>query len=209
MTVEPCYAAANDTEDDLMCHELVHFIPVEAVMGCCPETWPYILELGRKGILLSVHYSCKKYCKDCHCKRCGGNGCLDMDIIGLAVECNEMSERNETCHARHGCKENERKRHLPGSVVRSVMAGLFVFGVLLPPENEIVQTEHVECRKGCHHGHPCTPEPVAVEHRCDHLVLREEAREREDTGDCETADEECPVGNRHILAETTHFCIVV
>src|SRR5205085_9796817 len=45
-----------------------------------------------------------------------------------------------------------------------------------------------------------------------YLVLRPEARERDDAADCEPAREESPVGLRHVLAKaahSTHVLLVV
>ena len=48
-----------------------------------------------------------------------------------------------------------------------------------------------------------------MHHRRQHLVLREESRERRNAGNREAADEECYVGDWHILAKSAHFGVVV
>ncbi len=81
--------------------------------------------------------------------------------------------------------------------------------MLFPPENHVVETEHVESGQARNHHKPCAPEPVVLECGGQNLVLGEEAGEGGYARDGQTADKERDVGDGHILAQTVHGRIVV
>ena len=90
-----------------------------------------------------------------------------------------------------------------GSVV------IMSFHILSTPEDAVVQTEHVE---GCHGSDTChnpTNHRTVGKAGGNDLILRAEAREERNTCNGEAADEEGDVGNRHILAQTTHHSHLV
>ena len=139
---------------------------------------------------------------DSNHNRGGSHTPVEVDVIRLTTGGNEMSERQEATQAGHYRQEDERERHRPRCLMRSVMLmSLFVFRT---PEDTVVQTEHIE---GCHGGNTCH-DPTAdgtVVHTCrQDLVLREESRERRNACDGKTGDQESDVGNRHILTQATH-----
>ena len=86
---------------------------------------------------------------------------------------------------------------------------LFVMRVLFPPEYQEVHAEHIEGGEACYHGHPGAPEPVALEHGCQHFVFAEEAREGVDTCNGQTAYKEGDMADRHVFGHASHGGIVV
>ncbi len=89
------------------------------------------------------------------------------------------------------------------------LVAILILRILLPPENKVVKTEHIEGCETRHHCHPCAPEPMTGEHGRQHLIFREKSGERRNTGYGETSDKECPMCNRHVFAQTAHRRIVV
>ena len=81
--------------------------------------------------------------------------------------------------------------------------------MLFPPEDEVVETEHIEGGHTGHERHPHVGHPVVAEAAAEDFVLREETREGDDAGDGKTADQEGDVGDGHMLAQTVHGGVVV
>ena len=81
--------------------------------------------------------------------------------------------------------------------------------VLLPPEDEVVETEHIEGGQTGHGRHPDIVEGVVQCAGGQNLVFREETGKRDDTGDGETPDKESRVSHRHAFAQTAHGGVVV
>jgi len=72
-----------------------------------------------------------------------------------------ITEGNKTCGARNGSEDNQRQSHGPGLVVGCVVA--FVGLVLFPPEDEVVEAEHVEGCEECYKRHPQVSNPAVAE----------------------------------------------
>lgn len=114
---------------------------------------------------------------------------------------------HETGNAADGGENHERERHGPGLVVGSVMTfGHFMF---LPPEDEVVEAEHIEGGQTGHERHPEIPESGVAHRGRQDFILREESGEGDDARDSQTADEEGDMGNWHVFAETVHLGVVV
>ena len=79
-----------------------------------------------------------------------------------------------------------------------------LFVRLAPPEDAEVETEHIESRHGSNACHNPAYYRTELEASGQNLVLREEARERRNAGNGQASNQEGDVGNRHVLAETTH-----
>ncbi len=151
-----------------------------------------------------VHFPCQSDAACGYYNAGNGDDGVEMDFVGHTVPGHELTEGNETCNAAHGGKEYQRNRHRPGSIV-----GLVVIFGFVPPEDEVVHAEHVEGSHTGYHRHPYTHVGAPCIGCGEDFVLGEEAREGRNTGDCKAADEECPTGDGHVFAETTHGGVVV
>ena len=127
---------------------------------------------------------------------------VEVDIVELAVGAHVVAEGNEACHAGNGCEEDEREGHRPGSLVRRVVRMEFL--VLRAPEDAEVEAEHIESRHGGDARHDPTHCGVIGKGGRENFIFREETREGRYAGDGKTSDEERPVGDGHVLAQSAH-----
>ena len=128
---------------------------------------------------------------------------IQVDVVCVSVSRNEMSERkNPAADNGNGCQHHQRESHGQRAFVRCmVCVQFFVFS---SPEDAVIQTEHVECGHTGNNRHNPSHYRAELEAGGQNLVLREEARERRNTCNRQTGNEEGDVGNRHILAQAAH-----
>ena len=136
-----------------------------------------------------------------------------MNVVVQTVGTYKMTEWNPACTDGDGCEEHQRPPHNERNFLRTAT----IIGILLvvrtSPEDNVVKPEHIEC---CHTGHdshdPFQRLTFNTRQRIaggDNLILREEACKRRNTGDCQTADQETDVGNRHVLVQSAHILLEV
>ena len=80
---------------------------------------------------------------------------------------------------------------------------------LVPPEYQVVESEHIESGHTCHHRHPQAPPHIVGVGCYKYFVLREETCKREDTRDSKTAHQAGNACYRHILVQATHLATFI
>ena len=173
------------------------------MVGSCPQATEATLQgVGQRLALIQVHRSGNRNGQGSHGDACAGHALVDVDVVGQSVGRNQVSERNETSHKGNGSQYHQRESHAQRTFVRCMFSMKFL--VLFTPEDAEVEAEHIE---GCHGGdnrHNPSHGRAELEAGCQNLVLREEARERRDACNGQAGDEERPVRDGHILAQTSH-----
>src|SRR5574344_1894407 len=120
-----------------------------------------------------------------------------------------MSEWNPACHAGYDCQEHQRSPHHEGHFLwLAAILGILLV-VRVTPEDDVIQTEHIECGHTRYESHEITHVWRELETSVHDLILGEETCQRPETADGDTADKETDVGDRHILVQSAHVLLEV
>ena len=97
---------------------------------------------------------------------------VEVDVVGLSVGANEVSERYEASHAGDNGEEHQREGHGERCLMRRVLSmELLVFRA---PEDSEVETEHIERGHGGDGGHDPAHKRTVGEAGGEDFVFREE-----------------------------------
>ena len=182
-----------------MRNKLVDIINIEAIIGCLVQTFEsFCQRISNRLFGILVHP-----CSDCNRNNRNDNACnshrrIEMDRIRFTIRTDEVSERNKSGSTSYYCQEHQRESHSQRTFMWCVVC--VEFFVFLAPENTVVQTEHIESSHRSNYCHYPSHYRAVLEASSQNFIFREEARERRNTGNSKTSNQECPVSDRHIFA---------
>ena len=171
MTVEPCDRSRNATEDDLMRNKLVYIINIKTMISSCPQSIePFGKCIGNRLFGILIHPCGNPDRNNRNYNACDSYRQIEVNRVRLSIRTDKMSERNESCKAGNNRQKYQRKSHSQRTLMRatrcrfqvSVRCAMIRMGAcpgrLGPPEDAVVEAEHIEgghCGDYCHHPTHC------------------------------------------------------
>lgn len=134
-----------------MCNKLINFVDIKTMVCSRIESAYRIRYSCRFVIFFTIQPRCQSDSRSPRRYTGSSYRHIDMYVVNFSVAAYEISERYESGYTGNGCQEHQRNSHSKRSFVRSMFEIRFI-----PPENTVIQTEHIKCGKPGNKCHPDT-----------------------------------------------------